>query len=220
MSVFGAESEPPRRGGGSVRIGAGALALSIVLVILAGIGLFLGGMEVGRRQGIQEGIAQMSPTSTPAEDVLGPMLPGPPSELATADVESAPEASPGEALPVEVDPAPAETPPTGDSPRAAELEVPVARPKAWEQLSGARPAPTGAGRAWAVQVLATPDEREALLLVQKLEGAGYPVFVTPTRKEGLTWHRVRVGTYGAETEAQTAARELRRKFQLPTWVLE
>jgi cell division septation protein DedD len=104
--------------------------------------------------------------------------------------------------------------------QASDLERKQTRPKGWEELSGSRPAPPGAGRSWAVQVLATPNEREALLLVQKLEAAGYPVFVTPTRKEGLTWHRVRVGTYGAQAEAKTVARELQRRFELPTWVLE
>lgn len=236
MSVFGEGGAAPRRGGGSVRVSAGAMAAAIVVVILAGIGLFLAGMEIGRRQGIQEGIARMMPSSVPAEQVLGPMLPSTPRDTvppspdsvapagSTGESEAAPSVGavegPGEPLSKPAEQPATATPPR-ESPRAAELEVPLGRPAGWEAVGGGdRPAPAGAGRAWAIQVLATPDEREALLLQQRLEGAGYPVFVTPTRKDGLTWHRVRVGTYSSETEARRAARELRRKFGLPTWVLE
>lgn len=222
MSVFGEEAETPRRGGGTVRIRAGLLAAMVVGVILAGVGVFMAGLEIGRRQGVQEGIARMMPTSIPAEQVLAP------EPKPQRRPRSAPPADPvAEASPTP----PAQTPPPeareddlagvpGAEMQASDLERRQTRPKGWEELGGDRPAPPGAGRSWAVQVLATPNEREALLLVQKLEAAGYPVFVTPTRKDGLTWHRVRVGTYGAQSEAKTVARDLQRRFELPTWVLE
>lgn len=221
MSVFGAEAETPRRGGGTVRIRAGVFAAMVVGVILAGVGVFMAGLEIGRRQGVQEGIARMMPTSIPAEQVLAPEArpqrrprPAPPAEavaeVATTDGESSSDVGPEDAQ--------AGVP--GAEMQASDLERKQTRPKGWEELSGNRPPPPGAGRSWAVQVLATPNEREALLLVQKLEGSGYPVFVTPIRKDGLTWHRVRVGTYGAQSEAKAVARELQRRFELPTWVLE
>lgn len=252
MSMFGeppSELDAPRPARGA-RITPGALTLAVVAAIVGGLALFLVGMEVGRRQGVDEGLAMAREQAVPAESILGPERnpTAPPSASGMAAAVAPPAVV--EALPPEGDPTSTVSLEPAPSTPAGSVEAPVPPPPveataavptpadgaietasaaaasdpeavaSWERAVRRGRAIQAAGGAWVVQVLATPDEVKARLLAQQLEAAGYPVFLTPTRKDSLTWHRVRVGSYSARAEAVRVAGELRRRFDVQTWVID
>jgi cell division septation protein DedD len=58
------------------------------------------------------------------------------------------------------------------------------------------------GSSWTVQALATPDKQIANDWMQRLKVKGYDAFVMEASIRGQTWHRVRVGNFGARRDAE------------------
>lgn len=56
--------------------------------------------------------------------------------------------------------------------------------------------------AWSVQALATTDKQLASDWIEKLKAKGYQAFVVNADIDGKTWHRVRVGSFGARQDAE------------------
>ncbi len=96
-------------------------------------------------------------------------------------------------------------------------QKPVAKKK--ERLSPP-PHPVPDGR-WAVHLASFRTEKEAEGLVSRLLKAGYNAYITEFLKDGIKWHRVRVGFYGSKEEAKKVARVLSEKYEKPgAWVVK
>jgi len=82
----------------------------------------------------------------------------------------------------------------------------------------AAPTSTRPAAGFAVQVGAFSEKRTARVLADSLRADGYPVYLSPTEGDPVSW-RVRVGPLGTRPEAEMAARRLETTKKLPTWVL-
>ena len=67
------------------------------------------------------------------------------------------------------------------------------------------------GKVWRAQVNAFPDERSAILLVDRLKNKGYNAYVSDVQNRGKTWYRVSVGRYDSREQAEKTADALRTK---------
>ncbi len=77
---------------------------------------------------------------------------------------------------------------------------------------------TQSAAGFAVQVGAFSEKSAARALANSLRAHGYPVYLSPTEGDPVSW-RVRVGPLGTRPEAEKAARRLETAEKLPTWVL-
>lgn len=103
-----------------------------------------------------------------------------------------------------------------------------AAPEAKPAPAEAKPAPAGeispsrnkAAKAWwVVNSYSTPEAADAERILKKLLGDGYTVYSYPTEVDGRVWHRVRVGFFKSQAEAQTAGEALAQRHNLPKpWV--
>lgn len=88
------------------------------------------------------------------------------------------------------------------------------------ERESAKPAQTAenkeAGKTWAVQVNAFPDEPSARTWVDRLKNKGYNAYIAEARNKGRTWYRVRVGRYGSREDAEKAETMLKTKENLAT----
>ncbi len=73
---------------------------------------------------------------------------------------------------------------------------------------GAKQPPTGDGE-WVVTAGSFAEEDNARRQVQKLEERGYNPFITEIQKEGITYHRVNVGTFSGRDDAEELAQQVR-----------
>ena len=71
------------------------------------------------------------------------------------------------------------------------------------------------GKLWRAQVNAFPDERSAILLVDRLKNKGYNAYVSEVQNRGKTWYRVNVGRYDKREEAERIVEALRTKENHP-----
>lgn len=67
---------------------------------------------------------------------------------------------------------------------------------------------------WAVNVASFPSEAEAKKLISNLKSAGYRGYVTEFTKNGVKWHRVRVGFYHTRDEAIKTGKRIETKFHV------
>ena len=75
--------------------------------------------------------------------------------------------------------------------------------KANERAGGAK-----ANRVWAVQVAALADNKDAESLAEKLRREGHQAYVLTNQIDAKTWHRVRVGRFEKQQEAQALKKAL------------
>ena len=68
---------------------------------------------------------------------------------------------------------------------------------------------------WAVQAMATTDERFASVWMAKLKAKGYDAFVVKAEIKGQTWYRVRAGNFSARQEAEALRMTLQSKEGFP-----
>ena len=71
---------------------------------------------------------------------------------------------------------------------------------------------------WAVQVVSAPDMAQAESVRAHLQRAGWPVFQETAAVNGVTYYRIRVGPYPAESDAMTARSRLRSDMGIEGWV--
>ncbi len=71
------------------------------------------------------------------------------------------------------------------------------------------------GHGYTVQILATRKTAEADALVKKLKSRGYAAYIKKMSDGEGAWYRVRVGSYGAFSEARSMADKCRRDLGLP-----
>ncbi len=96
-------------------------------------------------------------------------------------------------------------------------QKPVAKKK--ERISTlSHPVPDGR---WAVHLASFRTKKEAEGLVSRLLKAGYNAYITEFLKDGIEWHRVRVGFYGSKEEAKKVAKMLSERYEKPgAWVVK
>jgi len=69
--------------------------------------------------------------------------------------------------------------------------------------------PSTAEGEWIVTAGSFTEESNARRQAQKLEERGYSPFITEIRKEGITYHRVNVGTFSGRDDAEELAQQVR-----------
>jgi cell division septation protein DedD len=69
---------------------------------------------------------------------------------------------------------------------------------------------TGSGR-WTVQVSATTDPLQAVMMARKLRAKGYDAYTVQGPIGGLMWYRVRVGRFADKAQAQAIERRLKKE---------
>lgn len=62
-----------------------------------------------------------------------------------------------------------------------------------------------ANEAWSVQTVALTDVAQAEAVAGTLRDASLPAYVQAVVRDGVTWHRVRIGCFGAEGDARRVA---------------
>lgn len=70
------------------------------------------------------------------------------------------------------------------------------------------------GRGYTVQILNTRKQADADALVRKLKSHGYAAYIKKVSEGEGAWYRVRVGSYGAFSEARAMADRCRREMGL------
>ncbi|HLO00950.1 MAG TPA: SPOR domain-containing protein [Pyrinomonadaceae bacterium] len=65
-------------------------------------------------------------------------------------------------------------------------------------------------KTWSVQVSAKTSKETADKLAQQLKSEGYTVYVVPAEVKGQTYHRVRIGPFSAQEEAESVRQSLTR----------
>lgn len=71
-----------------------------------------------------------------------------------------------------------------------------------------------------MQVVATRDQADAVRIVQRLAGKGYPAFlVTPSATAPQPFYKVQVGRYRERDEAEKVSLRLKKEEQFKSWIL-
>lgn len=143
--------------------------------------------------------AEVKTASVPAE----PVGPAPVAEpAAKAAVPVAPAVAP-------VDPKAKDT----AAKEAAAKEAAAAKAAA-EKKEEEKAEPESTGRGYTVQILATRKSADADALAKKLKSRGLAAYIKKVGDGEGTWYRVRVGSYGAFSEAKGMADKVRRDLGL------
>jgi cell division septation protein DedD len=138
-----------------------------------------------------------SPTSPPSEQVAATSDRVPATTLAdTQPADTTPEASK-----VATSPGPATV---ADTP----VPAPVAEPRPSAPAAKSSPAVRSG---FSVQVGAFGSEATARKLVNELQAAGFPAYISPMARSGKTLHRVRVGPAADRAEADKLASRLKAR---------
>jgi hypothetical protein len=74
------------------------------------------------------------------------------------------------------------------------------------------------GDAYAVQVAAMPDVRQAQRAVERLAAAGHPAYVLPGSVDSVEVYRVRVGPFASRQAAEEIAARLEREGYKGPWI--
>jgi cell division protein FtsN len=109
---------------------------------------------------------------------------------------------------------------------AAREKTTTAAPPPVVQKVGVTPQPAAqsakfvepAGKGYAVQVMAFVTLAEAESLAARLQGKGYPTFVTRTDGAAPAKYRVRVGKYDNRSDAQVIFQRLKREEHFDPWL--
>jgi cell division septation protein DedD len=121
-----------------------------------------------------------------------------PAETKTAKT-SVPEPPPSAAQKAK-EKAAAEKVAVAESKKAAPAEKPASEAKA-----------DSTPKEWTVQVNATPDEKAAQRLVERLKQKGYDAYTVTMNQNGRNWYRVRVGHFSALSQAKEMLEEMQNK---------
>jgi cell division septation protein DedD len=101
--------------------------------------------------------------------------------------------------------------PTRTPPQLTPTPVPTRRSSPTASAAVSKPAEGGT---WTVQVLASTDLLQAVILARQLRAKGYDAFTAEEKLGQVTWYRVRVGRYDTQDGAQAAEQRLRRQEQM------
>jgi cell division septation protein DedD len=188
--------------------------------LLASVAIFLFGMWVGRDMADQRAAKQPQVAHLPA-----PMAPTPNPQAATAAPANKVGVAGAGATETPFRIALAASPTAGHPTTVVAKATPTATavPKSTPTHLGpmvawgvtptriGSPAATGG---FTVQVSATNDALQAVMLSRKLRSKGYDAYTTQGPIGGVTWYRVRVGRFADREAAKAMETRLRREEQL------
>ncbi len=190
-----------------------------VFVVLLGcvVAAFLAGVWIGQQQ---EGAARtlaVAAAQEPAERGGRELEElnffndeGTPPRPAVADPE------PGRTLADDLGGSPRPSP----APPPAAEEPPIAEPPVVAVAPPAAPAAAPSTGGLVIQVFSAPDRTQAESVIERLRGGGHPAFLSPVEVDGKTMFRVRIGPFDERAGAERVADEVRRTFQLDTWITQ
>ncbi len=154
-----------------------------------------------------------APAQTPAAPPQAPaQKPAPTPKPAVTQAVAEPKPAPApkqSATPAVTEPKPAPAQKPTVAPAVAEKK-PAPQPERAANTSLAEPA----GNGFVVQVRAYPKKTDADALASRLNGKGYPTFVTVSK--GV--YRVRVGKYTNKRDAEAIEQRLKREERFDTWL--
>jgi cell division septation protein DedD len=186
--------------------------------LLASVAIFLFGMWVGRDMADQRMAKQQQVAHLPA-----PMPPTANPQAAAPTVANKVAAAGATETPFRI--ALAATPTAGHPTTVAAKATPTPTAAAKGTPThigpmvpwGVTPTRIGSPPAtggWTVQVSATNDAVQAVMLSRKLRSKGYDAYTTQGPIGGVTWYRVRVGRFADREAAKAMETRLRREEQL------
>ena len=186
--------------------------------LLASVAIFLFGMWVGRDMADQRMAKQQQVTHLPAPipPTANPQAAAPtvPNKVAGAGATETPFRIALAATPTAGHPTTAATKATA-TPTSAAKSTPthIGPMVAWGVTPTRIGSPPATG-GWTVQVSATNDAVQAVMLSRKLRSKGYDAYTTQGPIGGVTWYRVRVGRFADREAAKAMETRLRREEQL------
>ncbi len=105
--------------------------------------------------------------------------------------------------------------------KKASKQKPQAGKKASEVILSKSVDKAALSKPWALNIASFPSIIEAQTLTGKLKKAGYDAYITEFMKNGVRWHRVRVGFYYTRNEAAVAAKVIGKKLHLQSpWIVK
>jgi cell division septation protein DedD len=174
--------------------------------LLASVAIFLLGLWAGMAQ---RNMNQEPQIIRMAVTVPAPQDPDPIGVVTTTPTATVLTGSP---LAVErTEPAAERSSPTRTAPQLTPTPVPTRSSFATATAAVGKSAEGGM---WTVQVLASTDLLQAVILARQLRAKGYDAFTAEERLGQVTWYRVRVGHYDTQDGAKAAEQRLRRQEQL------
>lgn len=141
------------------------------------------------------------PAPTPAPVVTPPPEPEPATTVELAEPEPEPAPAPAK---VEAKPEPKPEPKPEVKPEGAKPSPPAATP-----------APTGP---LVIQVFTSSDEAKARDMLKKLKAKNFKAYLSPTKANGKTVYRVRVGPFAKEADAKATSDKIEKQFKVDTWI--
>lgn len=201
-------------GGGG---GLSPLVMALVAILVLGAGVFalnyfkvihLWGKKAATvTEAITEPVIPAPETTTPAVTTDQGVAPSTTPDQTTTPAPAATEPAPtvSEPAPAATTPAPAATTPTPTPEKHVKPAPSVSLP------------PSGTGE-FTIQVSSWASRAKAQKEVGRLSNSGYTAFVEDGVVEGTTWHRVRVGRYATQREAQEAVAKLQPVTESDLWV--
>lgn len=84
----------------------------------------------------------------------------------------------------------------------------------------AAPAPAAPAGSLVVQVFSSSNQVQAQSVVDQLRSGGYPALLSPVEVSGRTMYRVRIGPYADRSAAERIAEAVRRDYRLETWITQ
>ncbi|MFN2376080.1 MAG: SPOR domain-containing protein [Candidatus Binatia bacterium] len=212
------------------------LAVSFVISVT---GVFFLGLFVGKRNASHHAPVEDRVARIPVDDFTkykrpAPLTPPPKEERAAAEnapaAKDSPAAAPAVVETAKAAPEVAAAAPAAkaDSGKPADAEVTAkeaaaakAKAEAAAKAAAAKAkeaekeeAEPETGRGYTVQILATRKQADADALVRKLKSRGYAAYIKKVSDGAGAWYRVRVGSYGAFSEARVMADRCRRDLGL------
>ena len=204
--------------------------VAFVILLVCLVAAFFSGLWVGRGALEEAGepavVAEDAAEAAPGVEELS-FFEDPPPQPARELPEVAARPSPETTLAEDVGASdPADPPEPAGSPgeegaRAADDRTAEASPGAAPDRS--QPA-AGAGLPSSgdlvIQVFSSAEEAKAREVLDRIERAGFRVFLSPVADGGRTLYRVRVGPFERRAQAEATARRLREALNLETWITQ
>jgi cell division septation protein DedD len=166
------------------------------------------------RPGKEPKPAETEVASAAAKAPAGPIGDAKPEAVPAVPAAAAPAAQPTAKAPT----TPAATETVNTDAATAKAKEAAAKETAAKEAAAAKAkeakAEAETGRGYTVQILATRKSAEADALVKKLKSRGFAAYIKKMSDGEGAWYRVRVGSYGAFSEAKGMAEKCRRDLGL------
>lgn len=180
----------------------------------------------------------------PAENIEGQPAAPEPAAPASASPETAtpaPALTAQEPQPRPAKPEPAPEPPVEEkakksitmdvkenasAPPVAEKKEPAQKKEVKKAAAAKKPVKKkavvkAAPKIWAINVASFKGLKDAQDMTTSLKLAGYNAYITPFTKNGVGWHRVRIGFYRTRDDAEKAGAAVKKRFRIETpWVVK